>query len=186
MALWKNDQWQALTEKTDYKTDAKPEDFANIYPANRTVKRWISFKVQKNNKGNNVATEVVSGKRRGNDWINFEIMDNTMDQYPGGYGLGVLAQRYRLQYANNTDETARKIGDTLTANGVKNREELSKRNTIAAEENNKNLQLNQINSTLNNWSQEVIYKANTGPTGSYVKNRNIKESSVNSLPSEGN
>ena len=184
MALWKNDQWQALKEKTDYKTDARPEDFANIYPANRTVKRWISFKVQQNRKGNNVATEVVSGKRKGNEWINFEIMDTTMDQYPGGYGLGVLAQRYKLQYANNTDEIARKIGNTLTENGTKNREDLNKRATVAAEENNKNLQLNQINSTLNNWSQEVINKANTGPTGSYLKNRNeIENYTDNTLAS---
>ncbi|HBX65465.1 MAG TPA: hypothetical protein DEG32_04695, partial [Balneolaceae bacterium] len=45
MALWKDGRWQALNEKTDYKTNYRADEFTNLFPADREVEKWISFKI---------------------------------------------------------------------------------------------------------------------------------------------
>lgn len=255
MALWKDGRWQALNEKTDYKTNYRADEFTNLFPADREVEKWISFKIsdQPRDLGFNdlmreagvnpggkdgkrvtqkdyndfvskarslglrslssnldklardagvrrvdsvndltkifnkhikdkirynarTANQLVNGKKSGKDWVAFEIKDTTIDNYPKGYGLGILAETNGFVYGKNVQKAAQQLGNQLTENGRKNREEIQERFKYAYDKNEQNKKLNETNQALNTWSKGAIDKATAGPTGSYVRNReNIEE-----------
>jgi len=172
MATWtKEGVWKPLQLKTDY----EPKQFLGEFPGDREVERDISFKITTTKQGKKVATSVVNGKKTGNDWVNFTIKDTTIDDYPLGFGLDILAEKNNFEFTKETQDKARKIGVELTKNGEENRLDPQRR----IDEANR---FNTGNKAINDWSQATINKALTSPTGSYVQNRSgIQEFSRTSL-----
>jgi hypothetical protein len=172
MALWNGETWVPLNEKTDYRTDYTPEDFASQFPADRPVEQWITFTVN----SDGVATGLTYGKVEGTGRYPF-LLNNT-----NVGNISSFAQQKGFTYSSGVESKAQELGGTLTENFRRNQEDLQNRTTQANTRNTNNTKLNTGNAAINQWSNQIISKANAGPTGSYINNRtNIENYSSQAL-----